>query len=290
MAELYIISHAFLGRECWIWWIMMNERQFTSSFIPIKAQHSASIVAEKEKKIREKFIFFIRILFSFFSLSHQNDSSALIIHPKVLILLLLFLGGLFGSYTELHIYVLPSFHPLSARETVVLDLNISQPLSLLRHHRPAIWWDNRSNYTQHTLFFLFILFPSSVLGIIRNSRSTIWSIYTSSNKPSQHECVYRPSACHPIRDPYRQLNAYRTSLLPCVRFEGIKESKQSTQQQTVADTFHYSIEWSPWPLAAYIFSDCCAHPNHSAQSIDRNMCVFQLIRFSFSCSILFPCY
>jgi hypothetical protein len=46
---------------------MMNERQFTS-FVPIKAQHSYSIVAEKEKK-REKFIFFIRILFSFFSLS-----------------------------------------------------------------------------------------------------------------------------------------------------------------------------------------------------------------------------
>lgn len=153
MAELYIISHAFLGRECWIWWIMMNERQFTS-FIPIKAQHSYSIVAEKEKK-RE--IHSSSEFFSLFSLSLSSKRQLCFDNSPKSSYSSSFSGEggivwlLHSLFTYTYIYVLPSFHPLSARETVVLDLNISQPLSLLRHHRPAIWWDNRSNYTQHTL-------------------------------------------------------------------------------------------------------------------------------------------
>lgn len=145
---------------------------------------TARAFSAKKRKI---FVFLKIILFSFsFSLSfNSNDSPVLIIHLRVLIIFILDSVELLAG-------------SVSARETVVPDMNISQLLSFhlsLSH----LAHDNRSNYTlsqppSHSSSFL-----TKMSGHPMEAR-----ILLSPFKVRKSKTLYLH---HPIQN--RQLNALR---------------------------------------------------------------------------------
>lgn len=203
----------------------------SSPVIPITANTCS---AKKKKGKRRENSFFIKNSFLFFS--HQNDSSALIIHPKVLILLILSFWGLFGCFA----YNLRFIRCQPVRLLFSI-WNSSQPLSH-RHHRPAD--DNRSNYTTHShkplgSFFLFFSPLTSGAGKF----PPLYIYYIVNPKHESLSVGRLPAIRFGIRSDSWMPIAPRCVISRLGKRR--KKNKQST------DTFHY-IEWSPWPLVAYL--------------------------------------